>query len=55
MKLPRGFAKKYFTLNAIVATVSSVTIHKKSTRKKHANFFTVLNNSSLSPPSESLE
>jgi len=32
MKLPRGFGKNYFSLNAITATVNAVTIHKNVTR-----------------------
>jgi len=32
MKLPRGFGKNYFSLNAITATVNAVTIHKNITR-----------------------
>ena len=32
MKLPRGFRKNYFSLNAIVATVNGITMHKESTR-----------------------
>ncbi len=32
MKLPRGFGKNYFSLNAIVATVNGVAMHKESSR-----------------------
>jgi len=32
MKLPRGFGKNYFSLNAITATVNAVAIHKNVTR-----------------------
>jgi len=32
MKLPRGFGKNYFSLNAIVATVNAVCLHQQSTR-----------------------
>ena len=32
MKLPRGFGKNYFSLNAITATVNAITLHKSVTR-----------------------
>jgi len=31
MKLPRGFAKNYFSLSSITATVNSVTMHQRAT------------------------
>jgi hypothetical protein len=31
MKLPRGFRKNYFSLNAITATVNAVTMHQNAT------------------------
>jgi len=35
MKLPRGFGKNYFSLNAITATVNAVTLSKESVRTQH--------------------
>ncbi len=32
MKLPRGFGKNYFSLNAITATVNQVTLCKEASR-----------------------
>ena len=32
MKLPRGFGKNYFSLNAITATVNQVTLHQELSR-----------------------
>jgi len=32
MKLPRGFGKNYFSLNAITATVNQVTLHQEVSR-----------------------
>ena len=34
MKLPRGFGKNYFSLNAITATVNQVTLNKKESALK---------------------
>jgi hypothetical protein len=32
MKLPRGFAKNYFSLNAITATTNAVSLHQVAVR-----------------------
>ena len=32
MKMPRGFGKNYFSLNAITATVNGVSLQKESSR-----------------------
>ncbi len=41
MKLPRGFGKNYFSLNAITATVSQVTLKAQKSRVVfcHLNYF----------------
>jgi hypothetical protein len=39
MKLPRGFGKNYFSLNAITATVNAVTLQRESVRVQKFHTF----------------
>ncbi len=49
MRPPKGFGKNYFTLNAITATVSQISIDRDTVRNRDKKYFKTLNNS-LSPP-----
>ncbi len=51
MKLPRGFGKNYFSLNAITATVNSITMHESATRVQHFH----LHASSFAQEDETIE
>jgi hypothetical protein len=39
MKLPRGFGKNYFSLDAITATVNGITLQKEASRVENFHFY----------------